>query len=1121
MVPEAGQRFGPYEILGKLGSGGMGIVFRAWDERLHREVAVKLLHDEYTTPGMRERFLLEARAASALNHPNICTIFDMGEQDGEPYLVMELLEGMTLKQKIAQGAVPIEDLVRISEEVSEALVAAHGKGIVHRDIKPANIFLVKKAGGKPQAKVLDFGLAKIIQASRVGWASRSIEITTAGTTVGTLAYMSPEQARGEPLDARSDLFSLGVVMYEMATRRVPFRGSTSALVYMELLSKAPESIRQWNDAVPKELERLIFRLLEKNRSGRFQTAHELRAALLKLTARGEGGWLKKAPRTSVPLVPAPDPVARENRIQRRESSFFGEMPEDRADSGESAAMDSDSDSGGDLIRPKRLPVRESGPRESAFHVDRGSRLPDTEAAQALTSGESLAAAVRQSQAVVETAATETAEAPAGPEVAAATASPSSEPEGEGVSTSLPVEHTMEVSRSVGGQVPEAPVVLSSLSAEEHVEPAEPMADGAVAAAGGQGRRSGRKFGPALMVAVGLLMAMALGVAWWIRGGGLGRVVLGPADSVVLTAVQNKTGDAALDGAVMEGIELDLLQSPLRWRMQEAYRAGVRQIGGPDHTSAHGVSSAQETAKRLGARAYVYGEVSGGGGGAPYTLSVEVLETSSNDKLASLSETAAGKGEIAPAIDRLAAGLRRSLGEDGASITQHSTPLVQQATTNVEALSRFAEAEDAREAGHVGSAIDLYGKALRASPGFALAGVQMAWLEESQYAELGAAAAARHARLSAGEAGDRVRLLAQLTAEALDVQDYGAAGGTARRLLSTYPQDTTGMVALARVMRLQGHMTETLLSAEQAYRHEPTSGEAYREAGRALLGLNRFADASKLADIARQAGVADVSWATAANYLGGRGISTSTSTEAAEPDLAAMADRALALDNTGAIAAGAEAWRTAARAAQSSAGLASAGAAMLARGALNRALMGRCAQSIAMAEESSALPYGRGADFEAGMAQALCGSTERATKAEERLQREGGLHSWTTEFFLPVLRGAVAISAKDAMRAQEAMSGVHQIRDVPPLSVYLLGVAHRMAHHEELAIGDFEAIEAHRGFAFETGTAAFPMAEIELARAAAAAKKSAPSAAAYRSFAQLWTAADPSDPLLAEALAKSR
>ncbi len=372
MVPEAGQRFGPYEILGKLGGGGMGLVFRAWDERLHREVAIKLLHDEYTSPGMRERFLVEARAASALNHPNICTIFDIGEQDGEPYLVMEVLEGMTLKQKIAQGAVPIEDLVRISEEVSEALAAAHAKGIVHRDIKPANIFLVKKPGGRPQAKVLDFGLAKVNQASRAGLASQAIEITSAGTTVGTLAYMSPEQARGEPLDARSDLFSLGVVMYEMATRRVPFRGSTSALVYMQLLSQAPESIRQWNDTIPRDLERMIQRLLLKDRAERFQSANELHAALRKLSVKGDGGWLKKVPRASVPLVQAPDPIARENRLRRKDSSSFEAMAEMAPEESETPK----SDSGGDLIRPRRLPTRESGPRESAFRSDRGSRPQD-------------------------------------------------------------------------------------------------------------------------------------------------------------------------------------------------------------------------------------------------------------------------------------------------------------------------------------------------------------------------------------------------------------------------------------------------------------------------------------------------------------------------------------------------------------------------------------------------------------------------------------------------------------------------------------------------------------------------------------------------------------------------
>ena len=290
MIPESGQTFGPYEILGELGGGGMGIVFRAWDSRLLRQVAIKMLHQEYEIPGMRERFLLEARAASALNHPNICTIFDIGEQDGEPYLVMELLEGETLKEKIAGGAVPVHELVSFAAEVAEALSCAHAKGIVHRDIKPANIFLMDKGGGKRQAKVLDFGLAKISMAMRFGGMSRILELTSAGSTVGTLAYMSPEQARGENLDTRSDLFSLGVVMYEMATRRVPFRGNTPAMVSASLLSETPEPIRSWNDSIPRELEKIIFRLLAKDRTARFQNAGEVSEALQK-ALRAERRWL--------------------------------------------------------------------------------------------------------------------------------------------------------------------------------------------------------------------------------------------------------------------------------------------------------------------------------------------------------------------------------------------------------------------------------------------------------------------------------------------------------------------------------------------------------------------------------------------------------------------------------------------------------------------------------------------------------------------------------------------------------------------------------------------------------------------------------------------------------------
>src|SRR3984957_8894023 len=350
MIPEAGQRFGPYEILGRLGSGGMGLVFRAWDQRLHRNVAIKLLHDNYKMPGMRERFLQEARAASGLNHPNICTIFDIGEQDGDPYLVMELLEGETLKDRIARGALTGEEIVRFGGEIADALAVAHAKGIVHRDIKPANIFLVTMPDGRSQAKVLDFGLAKINLEVRGGWESRALDLTMEGSTVGTLAYMSPEQARGESLDARSDLFSLGVVMYEMATRRVPFKGTTSAMLFVQLLEHDPEPVRSWNDSIPRELERVILRLLMKDRRSRFQTAEQLRDALEKIGEKfGKGGRLKRSSSGAVPLARVPEPTARPKNPMRKTSGEHTVFP---------LANEGGSSSGEMVIRPLRVPPKE-------------------------------------------------------------------------------------------------------------------------------------------------------------------------------------------------------------------------------------------------------------------------------------------------------------------------------------------------------------------------------------------------------------------------------------------------------------------------------------------------------------------------------------------------------------------------------------------------------------------------------------------------------------------------------------------------------------------------------------------------------------------------------------------
>lgn len=285
MAPDFPPKLGPYLLLNQIGSGGMGAVYRALDPRLQREVAIKVLHRNLEIAGASERFLREARTISSLNHPNICTVFDIGEQDRDPYLVMELLEGEALKDRMLRGPVPEPDLREIAFRVALALQAAHGKGVVHRDIKPANIFLVADGAGTVDVKVLDFGLAKLerdIEHTR----SRSRGLTRAGSTVGTVEYMSPEQACGEELDARTDLFSLGAVLYEMATGRLPFPGATSAIVFANLLHLQPAPPREENLNLSADLDGIIRALLIKNRADRMPSATALLDALA-ASERGE------------------------------------------------------------------------------------------------------------------------------------------------------------------------------------------------------------------------------------------------------------------------------------------------------------------------------------------------------------------------------------------------------------------------------------------------------------------------------------------------------------------------------------------------------------------------------------------------------------------------------------------------------------------------------------------------------------------------------------------------------------------------------------------------------------------------------------------------------------------
>ena len=293
-----GTRLGPYEILAQVGAGGMGEVYKARDTRLHRDVAVKVLPQGFATDATRERFQREARAASALNHPNICVVHDVGEAAGHPFLVMELLDGKTLREYLDGKPLDISIALALSVQVADALEAAHAKEIIHRDIKPANIFVTDRG----HAKVLDFGLAKYNAKPGRPLDTDALTVdmlTEPGAAMGTVAYMSPEQARGQTVDARSDLWSLGVVLYEMVTGSRPFDGPTSPMIFDALLNKTPQPVHERNPKVPDELERIIGELLEKDRALRYPSAAELREDLQRLQA---GSSPATASRRSTPLL---------------------------------------------------------------------------------------------------------------------------------------------------------------------------------------------------------------------------------------------------------------------------------------------------------------------------------------------------------------------------------------------------------------------------------------------------------------------------------------------------------------------------------------------------------------------------------------------------------------------------------------------------------------------------------------------------------------------------------------------------------------------------------------------------------------------------------------------------